>query len=123
MKTAEEIIAFDDRPTFPVEVPEWGPDGDNTVQVRELSPLLMDYIADSCEIPDGKGGTKRNESQYMAKIVVEGCVSPKFSPAHVEALQTKSNRAIRRLFTAIVTGKKKEEPSKPSPTLGDSATK
>lgn len=103
MKTAQDIFAIDDRPTFPVEVPEWGLTGEESAQVRELTPLQMARISESCDF-DGK----RDEAKFMARVIIEGCVMPQFGPGDEEKIMGRSNRAARRLFTAIIAGKKNE---------------
>lgn len=103
MKTANDIFAIDDRPAFAVEVPEWDLIGDDAAQVRELTPLTMARVSESCDM-DGK----RDEAKFMARVIIEGCVSPQFGPGDEEKIMQRSNRAARRLFTAIIAGKKKE---------------
>jgi hypothetical protein len=100
--TAAEIMAQDDRPTFPVDVPEWGLVGETAAIVRQLDTLTVAKIQESCE-DNAMGRCMR-----AARVIVEGCVDPKFGPEHLEALATsKSSTAISRLNIAILGGLKK----------------
>jgi hypothetical protein len=103
MPTAADIMAQDDRPTFTVEVPEWGLVGENAAVVRQPDTLTIAKIQESC--PD----TAHGRCMRAAKLIVEGCVSPKFGPEHLEALATAKNpNAIGRLVAAIMLGHKKK---------------
>lgn len=100
--TAADILAMDDRPTFTVEVPEWGLVGDNAAVVRQPDPYTIAKIQESC--PD----TPHGRCMRAAKLIVEGCVDPKFGPEHLDALiNSKSATAIGRLTAAIMLGSKK----------------
>ena len=100
--TAAQILQMDTRPIIEVEVPELGLTGENAAKVRELTPARMALINDSCEI-DGK----KDESKFMARVICEGCAEPKFEISEADALVLNhSNRAVRTLFSAIITGKK-----------------
>jgi hypothetical protein len=102
--TADQIMAMDDRPEFPVEVPEWGLVGENAAICRQPDILTLSMIEGSCaDTPEGK-------RQRAAKIIIEGCLSPKFGLQHMELLSTsKSPTAIGRLVVAILAGGKKKQ--------------
>lgn len=100
--TAADIMAKDDRPTFTVEVPEWGLVGENAAIVRQLDTLTVAKIQESCE--DNAHG----RCMRAARVILEGCVDPKFGPEHLETLATsKSSNAVARLNYAILNGIKK----------------
>lgn len=102
MPTAADIMSMDDRPTFTVEVPEWGLIGENAAKVRQADPLTISKIEESCD------NSARGRCMKAARLIVECCVEPKFGPEHLEALVTaKSATAISRLTIAIMTGSKK----------------
>lgn len=100
--TADQIMSMDDRPTFPVEVPEWGLVGELAAVCRQPDVATLAAIEASCA-DDHKGKCLR-----AAKIIVEGCISPKFGLQHIPALASaKSPTAIGRLVVAILAGGKK----------------
>lgn len=105
-KTAADIMAMDDRPTFTVEVPEWGLTGEDAAVVRQCDTFTISKIAEACE------DTAYGRCKRAALLIVEGCISPKFGPEHIEALITsKSSVAIGKLAAAIMVGGKKKEAS------------
>ena len=105
--TATDIMGMDDRPTFTVEVPEWGLVGDNAAIVRQPDVYTIACIEESCD------STPRGRAIRAARIAVEGCVSPKFGQEHVEALATTKNPvALGRIVAAIMMGPKKKLDSK-----------
>jgi hypothetical protein len=98
--TRLQILAFPDREAFPVDVPWWK---NRICMVRELDMGTMRTISDSCRDADGK----IIDADYAALVVIEGSVDPKFLPEDFEVLKNvKSNRAVTRLFNAIIDGKK-----------------
>jgi len=100
--TADQIIAMDDRPEFTVEVPEWGLVGEDAAVCRQPDIATLASIEGSCDdSPEGK-------RLRAAKIIIEGCVSPKFGIQHIIPLsEAKSPTAIGRLVMAILSGGKK----------------
>lgn len=108
MPTANEIMSMDDRPTFTVEVPEWGLVGENAAVVRQPDPFTIAKIQESC--PD----TAHGRCMRAAKLIIEGCVSPKFGPEHLELLITAKNpNAVSRIVAAIMIGDKKKSDMMP----------
>lgn len=101
--TADEIMSLDDRPEFSVEVPEWDLVGENAAICRQPDIFTLSMIEESCpDTPEGK-------RQRAAKIILEGCISPKFGLQHLPVLATsKSPTAIGRLVVAILAGGKKK---------------
>jgi hypothetical protein len=103
--TAADIMAGDDRPTFTVEVPEWGLIGENAALVRQPDAYTIAKIQESCD------DTPHGRCMRAARLIVEGCLDPKFGPEHLDALATsKSPTAIGRLTSAILLGSKKNLP-------------
>lgn len=100
MKTADELMALDDRPIFDVDVPQWG----IVAKVRECDVLQITAISKMATLDDGT----RDQAEFAARVIVAGCVDPKFEPRHIEQLKAKSNSATTALFAAIISGKKKE---------------
>ena len=118
-KTAEEIRKLDDRKTFTVEVPLWGLTGPDSAIVRELTPLQMIRLGDSCTDETGN----RDESKFMGRVIVEACVEPKFGPNDAEWLVSeKSNVAVRKLYLTILRGYRPLEQSGTPSTPTDSST-
>lgn len=100
--TAADIMAINDRPTFTVEVPEWGLIGENAAVVRQLDTLTIARIQESSD------DTAHGRCMRAARVILEGCIDPKFGPEHLETLATsKSSTAISRLNVAILSGLKK----------------
>ena len=101
-KTADEICAMDDRPEFPVEIPEWDLVGENSAIVKQPDVFTIATIETSCDnSPEGR-------ARRSARLIIEGCVSPKFTLQHEESLmKAKSPVAIGRLVDAIFNGKKR----------------
>lgn len=98
MKTADEIMALDDRPIIEVDIPQWG----IKAKVRELDAFTMARISASCRNED----ETRDEPKFAGMVILEGSIEPKFEARHLDGLQKKSNGAIEALFLAIVKGKK-----------------
>lgn len=98
-KTADEICAFDDRPTFDVVVPEW----ETVITCRQPDALTMAKITESSM----HNGVMDNVD-FAAKLIMKCSVEPVFTAAHVEVLKTKSAAAFARVAAAIREGKKKE---------------
>lgn len=99
MKQAADILAMDDRPEFRVEVPEWGLVGEDAAVCRQLDIETLAKIELSCD-QSAEGRAKRS-----ARLIIEGCISPKFGPEHEEALaKTKNPIAIGRLVFGILNG-------------------
>jgi len=93
---------MEDRPEFPVEVPEWDLTGDNAAIVRQADSFTVSKIEESCD------GSAHGKALKGARLIVDCCVDPKFGPEHIEALATaKSATAVGRLVTAILVGPKK----------------
>lgn len=101
-QSADELFAIDDRPERTVEIPEWG----RSVVVRELDARTMALISKSTT--DEKGNIDHIE--FSARVVMEGIVKPRLSPAHLDKLKERSNSAFLRIYTEI-SGKKKEQSS------------
>lgn len=101
-RTAADIMAMEDRPTFTVEVPEWGLVGDNAAICKQPDAFTIAKIVESCEA-SAMGMCRR-----AAMMIVEGCIDPKFGPEHIDALTTaKSANAVATLAAAITLGPKK----------------
>lgn len=101
-RTANDIMMMEDRPTFTVEVPEWGLIGEDAAIVRQPDTYTVARIDESCD-KTAHGICLRN-----AKLIVDCCISPKFGAEHIETLATsKSATAIGRLVSAILLGSKK----------------
>jgi hypothetical protein len=106
-KTAEDILLFDDRPFFLVDVPTWG----CSVWVRELD------VAESCKIRASSKDSDGNllADDFAVKTVLEGAYkkaadgsfSKMFSPKDYERLKTKGN-GVAVVAAAISNGKKNE---------------
>lgn len=107
MITAADILKMDTRPIVEIEIAELGLVGDNKAKVRELTPVMMSVINDSCEYETQDGKKKIDENKQMARVIVEGCMEPKWSLSEAEQLiNTGSNRGARKLYAAIIAGKK-----------------
>lgn len=103
-RTAADIMAMEDRPTFTVEVPEWGLTGDNAAICKQPDAFTIAKIEESCD------NTAHGRCVRAAKLIVEGCLDPKFGPEHIEALATAKNAtAVAILAGAIISGAKKKE--------------
>lgn len=100
VKTAQEILDLEDRPVFPVEVPEWG----CTVMVRELD---AEEFLEVNETSRSAITRKVDSTKLITRTIAYGCVEPSFTPVQALLLMKKSNNAINRLFGAINNGKKK----------------
>lgn len=99
-KTADEIMDMDDRESFPVDVPEWGRIGVDACVVKTPDIYTLSVIETSCDA-SAEGRAKRS-----ARIIIEGCIDPKFGPEHETMLMTKKSPvAIGRLVLAIFEGK------------------
>lgn len=117
-KTADEICAFDDRPEFPVEVPEWGLVGKDAAIVRQPDAFTIATIEGSCD------GSPEGRARRSARLIIEGVVSPKFTVAHEEALmKAKSPTAIGRLVLSIFAGAPVKTPSSPNPAAAPQPVK
>jgi len=99
-ENADEIFEIDDRPERIIEVPEWG----KSVVVRELDAKTMAIITKSTT--DEKGNI--DSVEFSSRVILEGMVKPKLSPAHIEKLKARSNRAFLRVYNEIA--EKKKEP-------------
>lgn len=100
-KTANEIMEMDDRPTFPVEIPEWGLVGEDAALIKQPDAYTLACIETSCDM------TSEGRARRTARLVIEGCVSPKFTLEHEHTLMhSKSPTAIGRIIDAIFNGKK-----------------
>lgn len=106
-KSGNEILEINDRPFFPVQVPQWG----CTVWCQELDMATTFAIKNSSKGEDGK----QNQEDYVIKTVLEGCYDKlpsgqfkkKFSPTAYEKLKTKGG-GLAVVFVAIENGKKNE---------------
>lgn len=106
-KTAEDILSFDDRPFFLVEVPTWG----CSVWVRELD------VAESCKIRQSAKDADGNliPDEFAIKTILEGTYkkcpdgsfAKMFSPKDAQKLREKGN-GLAILAAAISNGKKNE---------------
>lgn len=85
--TVEAIRAADDLPTEVVEVPEWG----GAVVVRGLS------VADWVKLNKNLRPELSEEQNAAIQALLYGVVEPKFSPADVDWLVTKSLAACTRI--------------------------
>jgi hypothetical protein len=104
-KTADEIMMMDDRPLFPVEVPEWGLIGEDAAMVRQPDALTLARVgSEADDSPEGK-------VRQSVLLIMECCVEPKFQAHHLEKLmREKSATAVSALISGIMAGGKKKEP-------------
>src|SRR4051794_26495491 len=91
MNLRDLILAADDRPTFPVEVPEWKA----TVYVRVLTGAERLAISE-----DGDKDLKTKP--FMYRLLVKALCDDKgqqlFTPADIEALSAKNGLVLDTLF-------------------------
>ena len=101
--TIEEFDAIDDRPEFPVLMPEWG---NKNVIVQQPDAETAVMLQESCAGKDGQ----LDKLKFACRLIYKCCKQPKFTPAHLDKLATRNAKAILRLASAIEHGGKKKEP-------------
>ncbi len=90
----DDILNAKDIQTKEVEVKEWG----GAVLVQTLSALQRSDIMDSCMDEKGKMSIK----QLYPALLIAGCLEPKLEKTDIDALNTKSSKAIERVCKVIM---------------------
>ena len=90
------ILGADDLRTEDVPVEEWG----GAVRVRTMTGAERDAFGKSMLGADGKVDPANYRAKLLAKCIVGEDGKPLFSEADIEAMNSKSNAAIERVFKA-----------------------
>ena len=98
MGAKEEILAFDDRASVEIEVPEWG---GRKVCLQEMSAGDRDqWELDAAAQVRAGGRPKHVRAGLVARCMVDETGARVFDDAQIEDLSKKSAKALDRLYDA-----------------------
>ncbi len=93
------ILAANDRPLTPVDVPEWG----GSVFVRVMSGAERDSYESGLVGADGKSRDMRNlRARLVVRVACDEAGARLFADEDADALGSKNADALDRIFTAAV---------------------